>query len=186
MKPSAAASELFTHRGRAVVFESIEDLHARIDDPALVVDADSVLVLKGCGPKGYPGMPEVGNMPLPRKLLEAGIKDMVRISDARMSGTAFGTVVLHVSPEAAAGGPLAVVRSGDEILLDGPNRRLELLIDADELEARLAEWQRSQQPSKFTRGYYRLYTEHVTQAERGCDFDFLAGASGSTVERESH
>jgi len=186
MKPSAAANELFTHRGRAVVFESIEDLHARIDDPALVVDADSVLVLKGCGPKGYPGMPEVGNMPLPRKLLEQGVKDMVRISDARMSGTAFGTVVLHVSPESAAGGPLAVVRSGDEILLDGPNRRLELLIDADELEARLAEWQRSQQPSKFTRGYYRLYTEHVTQAERGCDFDFLAGASGSMVERESH
>ena len=186
MKPSAAANELFTHRGRAVVFESIEDLHARIDDPALVVDADSVLVLKGCGPKGYPGMPEVGNMPLPRKLLEQGVKDMVRISDARMSGTAFGTVVLHVSPESAAGGPLAVVRSGDEILLDGPNRRLELLIDAHELKARLAEWQQNQQPSKFTRGYYRLYTEHVTQAERGCDFDFLAGASGSMVERESH
>jgi dehydratase ilvD1 len=186
MKPSAAASELFTHRGRAVVFESVEDLHARIDDPALEVDAASVLVLKGCGPKGYPGMPEVGNMPLPRKLLEAGIKDMVRISDARMSGTAFGTVVLHVSPESAAGGPLAVVRNGDEILLDGPNRRLELLIDAQELKARLAQWQQHQPASKYTRGYYRLYTEHVMQAERGCDLDFLAGASGSVVERESH
>ena len=186
MKPSAAANALFTHRGRAVVFESIEDFHARIDDPALEVDADSVLVLKGCGPKGYPGMPEVGNMPLPRKLLEQGIKDMVRISDARMSGTAFGTVVLHVAPEAAAGGPLAIVQSGDEILLDGPNRRLELLVSDREIAQRMEAWRQSQGPAKFTRGYYRLYTEHVTQADRGCDFDFLAGGSGSVVERESH
>ncbi|MGH8252649.1 MAG: IlvD/Edd family dehydratase [Steroidobacteraceae bacterium] len=186
MKPSAAEGSLCTHRGRAVVFESIEDLHARIDDPALEVDADSVLVLKGCGPRGYPGMPEVGNMPLPRKLLEKGIKDMVRISDARMSGTAFGTVVLHVAPEAAAGGPLAVVRNGDEILLDGPNRRLELLVPEREIAARLEAWRARQGAAKYTRGYYRLYTEHVTQADRGCDFDFLAGASGSTVERESH
>ena len=144
MKPSAASQSLFHHRGRAVVFESIEDLHARIDDPGLEVDARFVLVLKGCGPKGYPGMPEVGNMPLPRKLLEQGVSDMLRISDARMSGTAFGTVVLHVAPEAAAGGPLAMVRDGDEILFDGPNRRLELLISPDELAARAAAWK--QQP----------------------------------------
>src|SRR5262249_46400916 len=128
VKPSAASNSLFRHRGRAVVFESIEDLRARIDDPNLEVDAGSVLVLKGCGPKGYPGMPEVGNMPLPRKLLERGVKDMLRISDARMSGTAFGSVVLHVAPEARAGGPLAVVRNGDEIVFDGPNRRLELAV----------------------------------------------------------
>ena len=186
MKPSAADSALCAHRGRAVVFESIEDLHARIDDEALDVDANSILVLKGCGPRGYPGMPEVGNMPLPRKLLEKGIKDMVRISDARMSGTAFGTVVLHVAPEAAAGGPLAIVRNGDEILLDGPNRRLELLVPEQEIAARLEAWRKNQGAATFTRGYYRLYVEHVTQADRGCDFDFLAGASGSTVERESH
>jgi len=161
MKPSAASPALFSHRGRAVVFESIEDLRARIDDPGLVVDEHSVLVLKGCGPRGYPGMPEVGNMPLPRKLLEKGVRDMLRISDARMSGTAFGTVVLHVAPEAAAGGPLAVVRDGDEIALDGPNRRLDLLISAEEIE-------------------------HVMQADQGCDLDFLVGASGSLVERESH
>ncbi|MGH8314389.1 MAG: IlvD/Edd family dehydratase, partial [Steroidobacterales bacterium] len=140
MKPSAARTSLFAHRGRAVVFESVEDLHSRIDDPNLEVDENSVLVLKGCGPKGYPGMPEVGNMPLPRKLLERGVTDMVRISDARMSGTAFGTVVLHVAPESAAGGPLAVVRDGDEILLDGPNRRLELLIAPKELDARIRAW----------------------------------------------
>jgi len=161
MKPSAASPALFSHRGRAVVFESIEDLRARIEDPGLVVDEHSVLVLKGCGPRGYPGMPEVGNMPLPRKLLEKGARDMLRISDARMSGTAFGTVVLHVAPEAAAGGPLAVVRDGDEIALDGPNRRLDLLISAEEIE-------------------------HVMQADQGCDLDFLVGASGSLVERESH
>jgi dehydratase ilvD1 len=186
MKPSAATSSLFRHRGRAVVFESIEDLRARIDDPALDVDESSVLVLKGCGPRGYPGMPEVGNMPLPRKLLERGVRDMVRISDARMSGTAFGTVVLHVAPESEAGGPLAVVRDGDEILFDGPGRKLELLISEQELAARLAAWQRDHPKSPHTRGYYRLYVEHVMQANRGCDLDFLAGASGSVVERESH
>jgi dihydroxyacid dehydratase/phosphogluconate dehydratase len=186
IKPSAASRSLFLHRGRAVVFESIEDLHARIDDAGLEVDANSVLVLKGCGPQGYPGMPEVGNMPLPRKLLERGVQDMLRISDARMSGTAFGTVVLHVAPEAEAGGPLALVQNGDEILFDGPNRRLELLVPAEERAARAAAWQARKLPSKYSRGYYRLYVEHVMQADRGCDLDFLTGASGSTVERESH
>jgi dehydratase ilvD1 len=186
IKPSAASRSLFLHRGRAVVFESIEDLRARIDDPSLDVDANSVLVLKGCGPQGYPGMPEVGNMPLPRKLLERGVQDMLRISDARMSGTAFGTVVLHVAPEAEAGGPLALVKDGDEIFFDGPNRRLELLVPPEELAARAAAWQARKLPSKYSRGYYRLYVEHVMQADRGCDLDFLTGASGSTVERESH
>jgi dehydratase ilvD1 len=186
MKPSAAGRALLSHRGRAVVFESIEDLHARIDDPNLDVDAQSVLVLKGCGPKGYPGMPEVGNMPLPRKLLEKGVSDMLRISDARMSGTAFGAVVLHVAPESAAGGPLAMVRNGDEILLDGPNRRLELLISPDELAARVAAWKHEPAPAKYSRGYYRLYVQHVMQADQGCDLDFLVGASGSVVDRESH
>ncbi len=186
MKPSAASDSLLTHRGRAVVFESIEDLRSRIDDPALDVDESSVLVLKGCGPKGYPGMPEVGNMPLPRKLLARGVKDMVRISDARMSGTAYGTVILHVAPEAEVGGPLAVVRNGDEILFDGPNRKLELLIPAAELKARLSDWQESRPVPKYSRGYYRLYIDHVTQADHGCDLDFLTGASGSVVERESH
>jgi dehydratase ilvD1 len=186
MKPSAASRSLFAHRGRAVVFESIEDLHARIDAPELEVDASSVLVLKGCGPKGYPGMPEVGNMPLPRKLLELGVQDMVRISDARMSGTAFGTVVLHVAPESEAGGPLAMVRSGDEILLDGPNRRLELLITPEEMAARTESWKQTRLPSKHKRGYYQLYVQHVMQADQGCDLDFLTGASGSVVDRESH
>ncbi|MDP9013464.1 MAG: dihydroxy-acid dehydratase [Pseudomonadota bacterium] len=186
LKPSAASPALFSHRGRAVVFESIEDLRARIDDPELDVDANSVLVLKGCGPRGYPGMPEVGNMPLPRKLLAQGVKDMLRISDARMSGTAFGTVVLHVAPEADAGGPLAMVRDGDEILFDGPNRRLELLISGEELAARTAAWKKHPVPQKYSRGYYRLYVEHVLQADQGCDLDFLTGSSGSIVERESH
>jgi dihydroxy-acid dehydratase len=186
MKPSAASQSLFSHRGRAVVFESIEDLRSRIDDPNLQVDPSSVLVLKGCGPKGYPGMPEVGNMPLPRKLLERGVQDMVRISDARMSGTAFGTVVLHIAPESEAGGPLAMIRDGDEILLDGANRRLELLIDAQELAARTLAWKNSRPAPKYSRGYYQLYVQHVTQADQGCDLDFLTGASGSTVDRESH
>jgi dihydroxy-acid dehydratase len=186
IKPSAASRALFVHRGRAVVFETIEDLRARIDDPALAVDENSILVLKGCGPKGYPGMPEVGNMPLPRKLLERGVQDMLRISDARMSGTAFGTVILHVAPEADAGGPLAMVRDGDEILFDGPNRRLELLVSPEELAARSVSWRQRQLPPKYSRGYYRLYVEHVMQADRGCDLDFLTGSSGSTVDRESH
>ena len=186
MKPSAAESALYRHRGRAVVFESIEDFKTRIDDPDLAVDANSILVLKGCGPKGYPGMAEVGNMPLPKKLLARGIKDLVRISDARMSGTAFGTVILHVAPEAAAGGPLAVVETGDEIVLDGPARRLELLVPDDELSKRLASWQHAQPAPRYARGYYRLYLDHVLQADKGCDLDFLVGNSGSVVERESH
>ena len=186
MKPSAASPSLFQHRGPAVVFESIEDLRARIDDPDLDVQEDSVLVLKGCGPKGYPGMPEVGNMPIPRKLLEKGVRDMLRISDARMSGTAFGTVILHVAPESQAGGPLAMVRNGDEILFDGPNRKLELLIPEAELAARTHAWRHDPPPVQHSRGYYRLYVEHVLQADQGCDLDFLTGASGSTVDRESH
>jgi len=186
MKPSAAECSLYRHRGRAVVFETIEDYKTRIDDLDLPVDASSILVLKGCGPKGYPGMPEVGNMPLPKKLLARGIKDLVRISDARMSGTAFGTVVLHVAPESEAGGPLAVVKTGDEIVLDGPARRLDLAISDAELEERLAGWRRSRPAPRYARGYYRLYTDHVLQADRGCDLDFLVGNSGSIVERESH
>lgn len=186
IKPSAGSPELLTHRGRAVVFESIEDFKARIDDPDLPVDADSILVLKGCGPKGYPGMPEVGNMPLPAKLLAQGVRDMVRISDARMSGTAFGTVVLHVAPEATAGGPLAAVRTGDEILLDGPNRRLDLLIDEAELAARLAALAHRPDAANAERGYKALYVAHVLQADQGCDLDFLVGGSGSVVTRESH
>lgn len=186
MKPSAASPEFYQHRGPAVVFESIEDLKARIDDPNLNVDENSVLVLKGCGPKGYPGMPEVGNMPLPKKLLARGVKDMLRISDARMSGTAFGSVILHVAPEAEAGGPLAVVKGGDEIVLDGPNRTLELLISPQELQQRLAAWQANRVPPKYQSGYYRLYIDHVLQADSGCDFDFLVGARGAEVERESH
>jgi dehydratase ilvD1 len=186
VKPSAASPSLFSHRGRAVVFESIEDLRARIDDPGLNVTENSVLVLKGCGPKGYPGMPEVGNMPLPRKLLERGMRDMLRISDARMSGTAFGTVVLHVAPEAEAGGPLALVQDGDEILFDGPKRQLELLVTQEELALRAQAWKKNRPVPKYSRGYYSLYVQHVMQADRGCDLDFLTGASGSTVERESH
>jgi dihydroxy-acid dehydratase len=186
VKPSAASPSLFSHRGRAVVFESIEDLRARIDAPELEVTESSVLVLKGCGPKGYPGMPEVGNMPLPRKLLERGMRDMLRISDARMSGTAFGTVVLHVAPEAEAGGPLALVQNGDEILFDGPKRQLELLVPEEELALRAAAWKKHRPEPKYSRGYYSLYTQHVMQADRGCDLDFLTGASGSEVERESH
>ena len=186
VKPSAASPSLFAHRGRAVVFESIEDLRARIDDPGLNVTEDSVLVLKGCGPKGYPGMPEVGNMPLPRKLLERGMRDMLRISDARMSGTAFGTVVLHVAPEAEAGGPLALVQDGDEIVFDGRKRQLSLLVADEELAVRAEAWKKRRPVPKYSRGYYSLYVQHVLQADKGCDLDFLTGASGSTVERESH
>ena len=186
VKPSAGTPELLHHRGRAVVFESIEDFKARIDDPDLPVDKDSILVLKGCGPKGYPGMPEVGNMPLPAKLLEQGVRDMVRLSDARMSGTAFGTVILHIAPEASAGGPLAIVQNGDEILFDGANRRLELLIDDAEMARRLAAWATQSKPLIPARGYARLYIEHVLQADQGCDLDFLVGSSGSVVTRESH
>ncbi len=184
IKPSAASPELMRHRGRAVVFENIEDLHDRIDDPDLDVDADSVLVLKNCGPKGYPGMAEVGNMPLPSKLLQQGITDMVRISDARMSGTAYGTVVLHTAPEAAAGGTLALVQDGDMIELDVRERCLELDVPGDELARRRARWT---PPEPATdRGYCRLYVDHVLQADRGVDFDFLVGGSGAPVARDSH
>ncbi|MEU9897319.1 dihydroxy-acid dehydratase [Streptomyces phaeochromogenes] len=186
IKPAAASAHLLRHRGRAVVFDSIEDFHARIDDPDLDVDADSVLVLRGCGPKGYPGMPEVANMPLPKKLLEQGVRDMVRVCDGRMSGTAYGTVVLHVAPEAAAGGPLALARTGDHISLDVPARRIDLDVPADELARRT--------PTKATvtgfasprRGWERLYVDHVLQADTGADLDFLLGSSGSEVSRESH
>ena len=184
IKPSAASPELMRHRGRAVVFENIEDLHDRIDDPDLDVDADSVLVLKNCGPKGYPGMAEVGNMPLPSKLLQQGVTDMVRISDARMSGTAFGTVVLHTAPEAAAGGTLALVQDGDMIELDVGERRLELDVPGDELARRRTRWT---PPEPVTdRGYCRLYVDHVLQADQGVDFDFLVGGSGAPVARDSH
>jgi L-arabonate dehydrase len=185
LKPSAASPELMQHRGKAVVFENIEDYHARIADPNLDVDATSVLVLKNCGPKGYPGMAEVGNMGLPPKLLRAGVKDMVRISDARMSGTAYGTAVLHVSPEAAAGGPLALVRDGDVIELDVQARRLELKVCDEELARRREAWS---PPVAVTPrgGYASLYIEHVSQADQGADLDFLVGCRGHAVARESH
>jgi dihydroxy-acid dehydratase len=184
IKPSAATARLMKHRGRAVVFESIEEFKARIDDPKLDVDETCVLVLKGCGPKGYPGFPEVGNMPLPPKILKKGITDMVRISDARMSGTAYGTVVLHVSPESAAGGPLALVREGDTIELDVGRRRLHLDVSEAELERRRAAW-RAPKPAT-ERGWVKLYVDHVEQADKGCDLDFLVGRSGAPVPRESH
>ena len=184
IKPSAATPALMVHTGRAVVFESIEDFHARIDDDALDVDENCVLVLKNCGPKGYPGMAEVGNMPLPPKVLKKGITDMVRISDARMSGTAYGTVVLHTAPEAAAGGPLAIVRNGDMIELDVPQRKLHLHISDEELARRLADWKAP--PPPMTSGYWKLYVDHVLQADEGCDLDFLVGQRGSFVPRDNH
>jgi L-arabonate dehydrase len=184
IKPSAATPALLNHRGRAVVFESIEDYRARIDDPALEVDETSVLVLKNCGPRGYPGMAEVGNMALPRKLLEKGVRDMVRISDARMSGTAFGAVVLHVAPEAAVGGPLALVQEGDWISLDVAGRSLSLEVDDAELARRRASWSPPQPAMKG--GYQSLYVERVMQADTGADLDFLVGCRGAGVPRESH
>ncbi len=186
IKPAAASPHLLQHRGRAVVFDTIEDLQARIDDPDLDVDENSVLVLRGCGPKGYPGMPEVSNMPLPTKLLERGIRDMVRVCDGRMSGTAYGTVVLHVTPEAAAGGPLALVQTGDFIELDVHARRLELDVPAAELARRTPNEATVNGYARPTRGWERLYVEHVMQADTGADLDFLAGATGSAVSRESH
>lgn len=184
LKPSAATPSLMVHRGRAVVFEDIDDYKARIADEALDIDETCVMVLKNCGPKGYPGMAEVGNMGLPPKVLRKGIFDMVRISDARMSGTAYGTVVLHTSPEAAVGGPLAIVRDGDMIELDVPNRRLHLDLPEDEIARRLAAWtRRSPVPSG---GYARLYHDHVTGADSGADLDFLKGCRGSAVPRDSH
>ena len=186
IKPSAASPHLMKHRGKAMVFDSIEDMHARIDDPDLDVDADSVLILRGCGPKGYPGMPEVANMPLPTKLLQDGVRDMVRICDGRMSGTAYGTVVLHVTPEAAAGGPLALVRTGDVILLDVAARRLDVEIGADELAARTPDDATVNAYARPTRGWEQLYVQTVQQANLGADLDFLRGSSGGKVSRESH
>ena len=184
LKPSAATAKLMKHRGRAVVFTDIEHYKARVDDPSLDIDETCVMVLQNCGPKGYPGMAEVGNMGLPAKILRKGVRDMVRISDARMSGTAYGTVVLHVAPEAAAGGPLALVRDGDMIELDVAARRLHLEVSAPELKRRKATWT----PPKpaMANGYQTLYIEHVMQADRGCDLDFLVGSRGAGVPRESH
>ena len=184
IKPSAATPSLMVHKGRAVVFETIEDFHARIDDENLDVDEHCILVLKNCGPKGYPGMAEVGNMPLPPKVLRKGITDMVRISDARMSGTAYGTVVLHAAPEAAAGGPLAVVQNGDMIELDVPARRLHLHVSDEELTRRLSVWTRPVPP--MASGYWKLYVDHVLQADEGADLDFLVGMRGSAVPRDNH
>ncbi len=186
IKPAAASPELLQHRGRALVFDSIEDLHARIDDPDLDVDADSVLVLRGCGPRGYPGMPEVANMPLPTKLLRQGVRDMVRICDGRMSGTAYGTVVLHVTPEAAAGGPLGLVRTGDVIVLDVPSRRIDIDVPAAELAARVPAPAAVAAFAAPRRGWERLYVNTVLQADTGADLDFLVGSSGDRVSRESH
>jgi dihydroxy-acid dehydratase len=184
IKPSAATPGLMKHRGRAVVFENIEDFHRRIDDPKLDIDETCVMVLKNCGPKGYPGMAEVGNMPLPPKLLKRGISDMVRISDARMSGTAYGTVVLHVAPEAAAGGALALVQNGDQIELDVAKRKLDLLVPDTELAKRRKSWNAPKPP--LDRGYWKLYHDHVLQAHEGADLDFLSGKSGAFVPRDNH
>ena len=184
IKPSAASPQLMKHRGRAVVFDSIEDLDTRINDDGLEIDETCVMVLRNCGPRGYPGMPEVGNLPLPRKLLKQGVKDMVRLSDARMSGTAYGTVILHIAPESAAGGPLALVRDGDQIELDVENRRLHLEVDNDELARRHATWEAL--PMQYLNGYAHLYVNHVLQANEGADFDFLRGVrsgGGATVAR---
>jgi len=184
IKQSAISAHLAHHRGPALVFDTIEEYDAIKDDPDLPVDQGTVLVLKHAGPKGYPGMPEVGNLELPRKLLEGGVRDIVRVSDARMSGTAYGTVVLHVSPEAAVGGPLALVRTGDVIELDITGRRLHLDVPEDELARRRATW--SPPHTRHTTGYARLYVEHVLQADRGADLDFLVGCRGSNVPRQSH
>jgi dihydroxy-acid dehydratase len=184
LKPSAATPKLMKHKGRAVVFEDIDDLNQRIDSPNLDVDASCVLVLKNCGPKGYPGFPEVGNFALPAKILKKGVTDMIRVSDARMSGTAYGTVVLHTAPEAADGGPLALVENGDMIELDVARRRIHLHVSDAELARRKAKWK----PPKphADRGWVKLYCETVTQADQGVDLDFLVGKSGAKVGRESH
>jgi dihydroxy-acid dehydratase len=186
IKPAAASERLLVHRGRAVVFDSIEDMHLRIDDPALDVDEDCVLVLRGCGPRGYPGMPEVANMPLPTKLLQAGVRDMVRVCDGRMSGTAYGTVVLHVAPESAAGGPLSLIRTGDIVILDVPARRIDVDLDAAELASRVPSAATVDAYARPERGWERLYVDTVQQADTGADLDFLVGSSGSEVSRESH
>jgi dihydroxy-acid dehydratase len=184
IKPSAATPALMQHTGRAVVFEDSDDFHRRIDDENLDVDETCILVLKNCGPKGYPGMAEVGNMPLPPKVLRKGITDMVRISDARMSGTAYGTVVLHTAPEAAAGGPLALVKNGDLITLDVPARKLHLHVDEAELAQRQASWAPPTPP--LDSGYWKLYIDHVLQADEGADLDFLVGKRGAFVPKDNH
>ena len=184
IKPSAATSKLLEHRGPAYVFESVEDMKANINNEDLPVTKDTILVLKGCGPKGYPGMAEVGNMPIPAKLVKEGLRDMVRISDARMSGTAFGTVVLHVAPEAAAGGVLALVKTGDEIVLSAKEGKLDLLVDEEELSARQA-YMSTPLPD-YQRGYIKLYIDHVLGAEKGADLDFLVGNDTRIPQRESH
>ncbi|WP_208350109.1 IlvD/Edd family dehydratase [Pseudaestuariivita rosea] len=184
IKPSAATDALLEHEGEAYVFENIEDVKANIDRDDLPVTADTILVLKGCGPKGYPGMPEVGNMPIPKKLVQQGVRDMIRISDARMSGTAYGTVILHVSPEAQAGGPLALVKTGDRIRVSASNGTLDLLVDGAELSSRRATWQPD--PPHYTRGYAKMYVDHVLQADQGADLDFLVGKDTRPVTRESH
>ncbi len=183
LKPSAATAKLMKHKGRAVVFENIEHYKERVDDPKLDIDETCVMVLKNCGPRGYPGFSEVGNMALPQKLIKKGVTDMVRVSDARMSGTAYGTVVLHTAPEAAAGGPLALVQDGDIVELDVGKRRLHLHVSDEELEARRKAWKPDPAP---TRGYAKIFHDHVMQADTGCDFDFLVGSSGAPVPRESH
>ena len=184
IKPSAATPALMKHRGRAVVFETSDEMHARVEDDSLDVTANDILVLKNCGPKGYPGMAEVGNMPLPAKLLRQGVTDMVRISDARMSGTAYGTVVLHAAPEAAAGGNLALVQNGDVIELDVERRRLHLEVTDEELKRRRSAWKAPTAP--MPRGYTKLYFEHVQQADKGADLDFLVGGSGSAIPKDNH
>ncbi|OLR93042.1 IlvD/Edd family dehydratase [Actinokineospora bangkokensis] len=186
VKPAAATPELLVHTGRALVFDSVEDLHARIDDPDLDVDADTVLVLRGCGPRGYPGMPEVGNLPIPEKLLRQGVRDMVRVCDGRMSGTAYGTVVLHVAPEAAAGGPLALVRTGDRITLDVPARRIEVDLTDEELAARTPPAAFTDALAKPTRGWEQLYVATVTGADTGADLDFLRGRTVDARIRDSY
>jgi dihydroxy-acid dehydratase len=186
IKPAAASKELLKHKGKALVFDSIEDFHARIDDPNLDVDKDSVLVLRGCGPKGYPGMPEVANMPMPQKLLSQGVRDMVRICDGRMSGTAYGTVILHVAPEAAAFGPLALIQTGDVISLDVEKRSLNVELTDEELKNRKPSQKMIDSLAKPDRGWQKMYVDHVTQADTGADLDFLVGSSGSQVLRESH
>jgi dihydroxy-acid dehydratase len=186
IKPAAASKELLKHKGKALVFDSIEDFHARIDDPNLDVDKDSVLVLRGCGPKGYPGMPEVANMPMPQKLLSQGVRDMVRICDGRMSGTAYGTVILHVAPEAAAFGPLALIQTGDVISLDVEKRTLNVELTDEELKNRKPSQKMIDSLAKPDRGWQKMYVDHVNQADTGADLDFLVGSSGSQVLRESH
>lgn len=186
IKPAAASPELLKHVGPAVVFDSIEDIRARLDDPDLEVTKDSVLVLRGCGPRGYPGMPEVGNLPLPRKLLERGVRDMVRISDGRMSGTAYGTVILHVAPEAAAGGPLAFIRTGDVVRLDVEARALTMDVSDEELRSRAPSAASQAAYAAPVRGWAKLYVDHVMQADLGADLDFLVGSSSDVVDRDSH